>query len=111
MGARSFPCFITVHFRSELHVPSIEIQFCVQDAAKVARRIILDLPASGSSIRRPKQVDFDGDPPRNGWMTFSNGQAVPEVTYMPEPEAEPPRRVPKSKAGAKAKSSRPSRRS
>jgi len=82
--ARSFPCFITVHFRSELNLPSINIRYCVQDLPKTARRIIVDLPASGSAARRPKPVDFDAEPPCNGWI--SCGRGAPEVTRMLEPE-------------------------
>lgn len=100
--ARRFPCFITVHFQSELHLPSTDISFCVQDV-KSARRIIIEFPSSGSSVRRPKKVDFEADPPRNGWISFVGAAATPEVTYLSEAEAEPVGKAPKAKAGAKAK--------
>jgi hypothetical protein len=81
--ARAFPCFITVHFRSELGLPKVEIQYYVQDSAKTARRIIVDSAASGSTVRLPKQVDFQADPACNGWISCFG---TPEVTYLPENE-------------------------
>jgi len=97
MGRR-FPCYITVHFRTELNLPSIEIQYSVQDTSKTARRIIVDLPVSGSTLRRPKQVDFEAEPARNGWV---NCHQVPEVTYMTdvEPPAEAMAAIGSGRAG------------
>merc|ERR1711879_901830 len=65
---RPYPCFMTVYFRPELGLPKLMLEFFVQDEAKAARRILLQLP--GGQTIAEKQLAIDADPPRNVWIRF-----------------------------------------
>jgi predicted esterase len=43
--ARSYPCHITVHFRQQTGLPSLKIEYYVQETSKFMRRIAIELPA------------------------------------------------------------------
>jgi hypothetical protein len=66
--ARPFPCFMTVHFRADVPLRRLNINFDVQNFEN-RRRIVVE--ASG------KVVDFDAeDAPRNGWICDSPARAA-----------------------------------
>lgn len=103
--ARNYPCFISVHFRKELGLPQIDVEYVVQDKKTTKRRIVVEMPAAGLSTRRPGQVSFKAYPPRSGTVRCAAGQAA-EVSYLPEVEAaessEEEESAPKPKAKGKA---------
>uniref|UniRef100_A0A7S4SS63 Kinesin-like protein n=1 Tax=Alexandrium monilatum TaxID=311494 RepID=A0A7S4SS63_9DINO len=100
--ARSYPCFVTVHFAKELGLPLISIQYVVQDLRTVSRRIIVQFPRGGLSDRRPGEVTFDAGPPRNGWIQCASGGAH-AVQYLPEGQGAAQEEGPRPKAKAKGK--------
>jgi len=80
--ARAYPCVMTVHFRKELALPPVEIDFEVQDQPKVARRVVVQTTVQQlGQGRPPKKVAFPGDPPRNGFVRLV---PVPEVDVLPD---------------------------
>eukprot|EP00928_Gymnodinium_smaydae_P029107 TRINITY_DN22014_c0_g1_i1.p1 TRINITY_DN22014_c0_g1~~TRINITY_DN22014_c0_g1_i1.p1 ORF type:complete len:1108 (+),score=144.32 TRINITY_DN22014_c0_g1_i1:47-3370(+) len=82
--ARSYPCFITVHFKKEWGLPELTIEYYVQDEPKTSRRIVLDMPTSQLGGKRPGQATFKAyDVIRNGWVQCISGQA-PKVEYEEE---------------------------
>jgi hypothetical protein len=76
--ARSYPCFITVHFKKEWGLPQVDIQYVVQDDPKTSRRIVVDMPVAALGSKRPGQVSVE---PRNGWIQCVAGQQ-PVVQYI-----------------------------
>lgn len=77
---RSYPCFVTVHFRPEWGLPQVTIEYVVQDEAMTKRRIVVDMPTTALGCKRPGQATFDGCPPRNGWIRCAAGIS-PLVLY------------------------------
>jgi len=78
--ARSYPCFITVHFKKELGLPAVIIEYEVQDESPTSRRLVLEMPIRALGGRRPGQATFDACPPRNGWVRCGVGS--PEVHFV-----------------------------
>lgn len=39
--ARAYPCYMTVHFRPELSLPKLVIEYCVSDEPKTSRRVLI----------------------------------------------------------------------
>lgn len=88
--ARSYPCVMTVHFSSDLGLPKLQINYCVIEASKVDRRIIIEMPAEGKAKSRPGLVVFEAGseedvPARNGWVRCKNSHGQDHVVeYLPE---------------------------
>jgi len=87
--ARPYPCIMTIHFKKELCLPKVIVNFKVQEEAHVARRIIVEFlkqaPRNGSGdaggrpggygiCRQKEAVVFDADPPRSGWVHCRGAQ-------------------------------------
>eukprot|EP00746_Dinoflagellata_sp_MGD_P010397 gnl/MRDRNA2_/MRDRNA2_121442_c0_seq1.p1 gnl/MRDRNA2_/MRDRNA2_121442_c0~~gnl/MRDRNA2_/MRDRNA2_121442_c0_seq1.p1 ORF type:complete len:1077 (-),score=162.84 gnl/MRDRNA2_/MRDRNA2_121442_c0_seq1:201-3431(-) len=88
--ARTYPCVMTVHFLSSLNIPKLQINYEVVEAPKVARRIIVEVPAERETNSRAGIVVFEAGAqedvlPRNGWIRcpcFRGEDCT--VQYLPE---------------------------
>jgi len=88
--ARRYPCVMTVHFLSGLDLPKLQINYEVVEAPKLARRIIVEVPAEREQNYRLGVVVFEAGahedvPPRNGWVRCKGYRGQdPVVEYLPE---------------------------
>ncbi|KAK3236045.1 hypothetical protein CYMTET_53795 [Cymbomonas tetramitiformis] len=90
MGGR-FPCVMTIHFKPELGLMPLEINFKVQDA-DTKRHIIMylakdNVAAGRQSGRRIGKavVEFCARPPCSGWIDIKK-DVPPMVGYFPPPK-------------------------
>lgn len=78
---RCYPCVMTIHFDRGL--PKLVIRYYVQDNP-TARRVILEI-AQPPPQRNNREIAFEADVPRNGWIRNFEGPS-PHIEYLPDPE-------------------------
>mmetsp|Transcript_104119 Transcript_104119/g.333880 ORF Transcript_104119/g.333880 Transcript_104119/m.333880 type:complete len:1050 (-) Transcript_104119:186-3335(-) len=88
--ARSYPCWMTIHFQGALGLPKVLLEFDVQERPKVARRIVIQLPSNEKGgFRASDTISFDAALPRNAWIRCAGtGGRQADVEYLPEPGAD-----------------------
>jgi len=89
--ARPYPCFMTLHFAPSLKLPKVLLEFEVQEAPKLSRRLIIQSPSERDEAGGWRPSDFvtvEAECPKNCWIRCSaGGKREAAVEYLPEQES------------------------